>query len=62
MANTNVTSISGGATAGGLLNISDADLIALVLGLERPVTDTSLLFASSGAIPTADETWGVLIG
>jgi hypothetical protein len=62
MANTNVDAVSGGATAGGILNISDADLIALVLGIERPVTDTSLLFASSGAIPTNDETWGVIVG
>ncbi len=62
MANTNADRISGGSVAGGILNLSDADLIALVLQVARPVTDVSNILISGGTVPSqADETWGVLV-
>lgn len=63
MANTNADAISGGSSAGGIYNLSDADLVALVLSIVQNATDTSSILTSTGTIPAvAGEVWGVLVG
>ncbi len=63
MANFNADEISGGSVAGGIFNMSDAALIALILSIVQNATDATPLLASGGTIPSAaSEVWGVLIG
>lgn len=62
MANTNADAITGGSVAGGILNLSDADLIALVISGGPMATDTSPLLTNNGTIPSGDEHWGVIVG
>jgi hypothetical protein len=63
MANFDATAVSGGSAAGGVFNLSDAALIALILAAGQMATDTSNLLVSSGSVTiTADETWGVVVG
>ena len=63
MANTNATPLSGGSSAGGLFNLSDADLIALLVKAGAMATDASRVLNQGGAVPGAsDETWGLITG
>jgi hypothetical protein len=63
MANTNCDAVSGGSVAGGIFNLSDADLCALVLGIVPHATDVSPILVSSGTVEiTTGEVWGVLTG
>ena len=63
MANTNATPISGGAVAGGIFNLSDADLIDLVISGGPMATDASRLLNQGGAVPgDSNETWGLIVG
>jgi hypothetical protein len=57
-------SLSGGNSAGGIFNLSDADLIELITDatLTRNLTDATSTLISSGAVPSvAGETWGVVV-
>lgn len=63
MANTDANALSGGATAGGILNLSDADLIALVIKGGPMATDVSQILVNQGTVTvTSGETWGVIVG
>ena len=63
MANTNANALSGGATAGGIFNLSDADLIALIVKGGPMATDVSRILVSEGTVTvTSGETWGVIVG
>lgn len=62
MANTNADRVSGGSTAGGIFNLSDAALIALVVSMVNNATDTSPILVGGGTVTlTSDEIWGVVV-
>lgn len=56
--------LSGGTSAGGVFNLTDAQLIAQFAELieSEMATDASLILSSQGATPGAvEETWGVVV-
>lgn len=63
MANTDADAISGGAGAGGIFNLSDADLIALVISAGPIGTDVARILSDGGAVPGgSNEVWGLITG
>jgi hypothetical protein len=55
--------VSGGSSAGGLFNLSDADLIAQCIQIEaEKATDLGAILVGTGGVPSSvTETWGILI-
>ncbi len=60
MATFNGTPVSGGATAGGLFNLSDADLLALVIHDQPGATKADLILFAGGGIAQPPITEGQL--
>jgi hypothetical protein len=60
MANYDIDSLSGGSVAGGVFNLSDADLIALVQSEGSQASKLDPILSQSGATTGAtDEMWGM---